>query len=310
MFKPFADIALALFNIIAISIAGVSAFNKRKDYSDALEDEKKKKQKWIKSHFRAFKSVYAVAYRAIVVAIVISILIIGFGVRWSEVFQQEEQIETPQPVKTPSPPPAVTTKYTKEDAWLDELDPIISKHKAFFLYNWSSFDPIQVENATYPHCIGICIPFDKLQNYILNGSNSEQSHSEFIEYRLSYQYETLQFKYGIDDISFSDDIETASMCQFKIIVQYCNSKEFLSSTDNILFDSDWINYRSILYQSPMIDVSGRESIRITVMWKFNVRQDGPVAFNIAIIDPILRVPKADTTKEQQQNQTTKPDSIR
>jgi len=199
---------------------------------------------------------------------------------------------------------------TGSDAWLDELDPIIPKRKAFFLYNWSSFDPVQVEDVTYPHCIGICIPSEKVHNYIVNTTGVEQTHSEYIEYRLSYQYESLQFKYGIDDISFVNDVETASKCLYKIKVQSCNSKEFLRTDDNILFDSDWNNYRSILFQSPQIDVSGCESIRITAIWKFNVLQDGPIAFNIAIIDPILRAAKADAIIEQQPVHTTKPDSIR
>ncbi len=213
-------------------------------------------------------------------------------------------------IPTPMIVTSVPIKSSVKDAWLDELDPILHKPRAFFIHEWSRYDLIQIEDTIYQHSIGICIPSDKLKAYCDIPPVGEILHNEYLEYRLSYKYKSFQFDYGIDDISFPEDVETASRCEYKIVVQSCNSKEYLGSTDNILYDSDWINYRSTVFRSSLIDVANSEAIRITVYWKFHLRTCGPIAFNVAIVNPILRGIKADTYISNPKRTQTKPDSIR
>jgi len=225
-------------------------------------------------------------------------------------FSNRSPEKSPIPTITPNFIISIPTKTSIQDIWLDELEPILHKPRAFYYHEWSRYDLIQIEDTIYPHSIGICIPSDELKEYCNDGFSDEILHDEYLEYRLAYKYKSFQFDYGIDDISFPDDVETASRCEFKIVVQSCNSKEYLGSKDNILFDSDWINYRSIIYRSSMIDVSSCENIRITVYWKFYFRTCGPIAFNIAIINPILRGKKVDTYVSEPSSTHSKPDSIR
>lgn len=207
-------------------------------------------------------------------------------------------IEKTAPPYTPPATPYAPASTWTVDAWLDELDPIIAKDNAFFLTNWNSFEPVQVESTPYIHSIGARIPYDKLVELIQNAPVEEQEHSEYLEYRLSRRYKSLQFDYGIDDSSYSNEYASASMCEFKIVVQSCDSQTYLGKDDNVLFDSDWINYRCTKHPSPSIDVSGSEAIRITVFWKFYVHQDEPIAFNVAIVNPFLRAAKSGTMPSQ------------
>ena len=200
-------------------------------------------------------------------------------------------------VPTGSPPPGIN------DVWLDELDSILPRKRAFFVKAWNSYIPVEVGNTIYPHCIGVCIPKEVQEAYYEENSPDRQVHSEYIEYSLSNKYQSFQFDYGIDDCSFPDYVEEESLCEFNIVVQSCNSTEFLKEHDNVLFDSGWINYRCGIHRIPEIDVSGCEALRITVTWSFYVRQDRPLAFNIAILNPILRVEKFNIKS------ITKPDSI-
>jgi hypothetical protein len=48
-----------------------------------------------------------------------------------------------------------------------------------------------------------------------------------------------------------------------------------------------MNYRRTLRVSKDIDVSDVETIRLTVYWEFDVIQSKPLAFNVAIVNPIL-----------------------
>ena len=240
------------------------------------------------------------AYKASIIIFVISVLLVlmlDIVVPIVITASTESTSETPTPPATPSAPISTQTV----DAWLDELDPIIAKSSAFFLTNWNSFEPVQVESTPYIHSIGIRIPYETFVELIQNAPVEEQIHSEYIEYRLSNNYESFQFDYGIDDSSYSDEYESASMCEFKILVQSCDSQNYLGPDDNILFDSGWYNYRCTVHHSPLINVSGCEAIRITAIWKFYVRQNGPVAFNIAIVNPILRAAKADAMVSQTPN---------
>jgi len=214
------------------------------------------------------------------------------------------------PTTTPNPVQPPLTKMNVKDVWLDEMKPILPRNKSVFLHEWNKFDPILIKGVFYPHSIGLCIPEDELDDYFDEASPNVQEHSEDIEYLLSYNYQTLQFDYGIDDLSFPENIETACKCEFKIVVQSCNSSDYLGSSSDILYDSDWINYRSSIRRSPSIVVSDCESIRVTVTWKFNVRAEGPIAFNIAIINPILRGKKTGSNVSEPSSTHTKPDSIR
>lgn len=182
-------------------------------------------------------------------------------------------------------------KRSAKDSWLDELDPILDEEGAFFIGKWDVFDKIKVEDTIYPHSVGICIPLEYQWKYI-NLHNPEQiPHNEIIEYTLGYEYKTFQFDYGIDDSSFPDGIKKAPRCEFRIIVQACNSKDYVQSKDEPLFDTGWRNYRCCAHRSTEMDVSGCEAMRITVRWRFNVQQNGPIAFQIAIFNPILRAAK-------------------
>lgn len=310
MLKPWADIALVFFNILALCIAAVSTLSRRQEYQEALIVERKKPGSLFLARVRAIKSVFYIAIYSIFFAIIISAVIIGFGVDWKEVRKKDGAETSQSPTPSPNVVVSVPIKSSVQDSWLDDLDPILHKPRAFFYREWSKYDLIQIEDKPYPHSIGICIPADELKEYCDKGSSNEISHNEYLEYRLSYKYKSFQFDYGIDDISFPDDVETASRCEFKIVVQSCNSKEYLASEDNILYDSDWINYRSIIYRSALIDVSNCENIRITVHWKFYLRSCGPIAFNIAIINPILRGKKIDPNVSEPSSTHTKPDSIR
>lgn len=194
-------------------------------------------------------------------------------------------------------------KGSVKDTWLDDMNSILPRERAFFIHSWNSYNPIEVGNTIYPHCIGVCIPKEAQEEYYEENSPDQQIHSEYIEYSLSNKYQTFEFDYGIDDCSFPDNVEEESLCEFNIVVQSCNSTEFLKEQDNILFDSGWINYRCGIHRAPEIDVSGCEALRITVTWRFFVRQDGPIAFNVVILNPILRVAKFNI------DSTTKPDSI-
>ena len=226
----------------------------------------------------------------------------------------QEPAEKSEEAASPTASPAVVMPLpvisNLSDAWLDELQPILPRNHSFFVHEWSKFDLIQVGDISYPHSIGVCIPWTDQIDYCRRNPPEEQEHSEYIEYLLSYKYKTLQFDFGIDNTSFPEEIEDACKCEFKVLVQSCSSKEYLGESDNILYDSDWINYRSSLQRTKLMDVTGCEAIRITVFWKFSVRQNGPIAFNLAIFNPILRATRSNQNLSSPDETHTKPDSIR
>ncbi len=303
MLKPWAEIVLAFCNILAICIASVSTLFKKVEFKRTLEDEKKKPGKTVLARLRAIRSVYNIAYYSILSALVISIVVLGLGVKWTLVFSGGNASATPFPEITPFPATIVPPIQNPNDVWLDEIDSILPRKRAFFVHAWNSYSPVEVGNTIYPHCIGVCIPKEAQDAYYDENSPDQQIHKEYIEYSLSNKYQYFQFDYGIDDCSFPADVEDESLCEFNIVVQSCNSTEFLKEHDNILFDSGWINYRCGIHSVQEIDVSGCEAIRITVTWRFYVRQNRPIAFNIAILNPILRVAKFNI------DSTTKPDFI-
>lgn len=226
----------------------------------------------------------------------------------------QEPAERSEEAASPTTSPAVVMPLpvisNLNDAWLDELQPILPRSNSFFIHEWSKFDLIQVGDISYPHSIGVCIPWTDQIDYCRLNPPEEQEHNEYIEYLLSYKYKTFQFDFGIDNTSFPEDIEDACKCEFKVYVQSCNSKDYLGESENILYDSGWLNYRSSLQRSKLMDVSGCEAIRITVFWRFSVRQNGPIAFNLAVFNPILRATKSDQNLVNSEELHTKPDSIR
>ena len=260
--------------------------NKRQKHQDTGNRKSNNKLSLIKE-VKIFLRSFLVAFIVVIISLAIDYAIIRFGT-----------VETPpvsasasvSPTFTPSPTldPAAQTVGISGYNRLEDLDPILAKPDSFFMREWDEYHPIQVNSIKYAHCIGVCIPSKEQDRYSEENLPDEQIHSEYIEYLLPNQYKSFQFHYGIDDSSFPDGVEKEPLCHYKIVVQSCNSKEYLSSKQNILFDSDWVNYRSKVYPSTLMDVSNCEAIRVTVFWKFVVRQKDPFAFNIAIINPILK----------------------
>jgi hypothetical protein len=230
---------------------------------------------------------YWVAFIIIIISLASDYVIIHYGT--TDVLQVSALASvspTVTPTSTPNPtvqPVGVSSYYRLED-----LDPILAKPDSFFMSEWDEYHSITVDDVKYEHCIGVRIPLEDQDRYSEENLPDEQMHSEYIEYLLSNQYKTFRFYYGIDDSSFPEGVDKEPLCHYKIVVQSCNSKEYLGSKQNILFDSDWLNYRSKVYPSTIMDVSSCEAIRITVYWKFVVRQKDPFAFNIAIINPVLK----------------------
>ena len=260
--------------------------SKRQKYQNRSNSKVPKKLSFIKE-LAIFLRSFLVAFIIVLFSLVLVYAINHFG-----------KIETPSvsasasvsPSSTPSPTPdpvGPTVGISGYDR-LEDIDPILAKPDSFFMREWDEYHSITVDNVKYEHCIGVRIPLEDQDRYSEENLPDEQMHSEYIEYLLSNQYKTFRFYYGIDDSSFPEGVEKEPLCHYRIVVQSCNSKEYLGSEQNILFDSDWLNYRSKVYPSTIMDVSSCEAIRITVYWKFVVRQKDPFAFNIAIINPVLK----------------------
>lgn len=197
-------------------------------------------------------------------------------------------------------------KRSAKDRWLDEIDPKVSDYSAFFFNIWDAYDNVAVKHQEFPHSIGVRIPIEDQLKYRAKPVADQVPHSEYIEYSLGFEYETLQFDFGIDDISFPHGLAEHPKCQFKIIVDACDSESFYSSKQEHLYETDWLNDRCCLRRTPEMDVSGCEAVRITIKWQFFPRENGPIAFNIAIVNPILRAEKL----RNHAISITKPDSIR
>lgn len=272
---------------------------KQKELNALLEKNKRQKHQeigirkansnlsFIKKITIFFRS-YWVAFIIVIISLASDYAIIRFGTVETPPVSASASV-SPAFTPSPTPDPATLTGGIAKYIRLEDLDPIIAKPDSFFMREWDEFHPIQVNGKQYEHCIGVCIPLEEQDQYSEENLPDEQIHSEYVEYLLSKQYKTFRFDFGIDDSSFPDGVEKESFCHYEIIVQSCNSKEYLRSKQNILFDSDWVNYRSGVFPSTLMDVSDCEAIRITVYWKFIVRQKDPFAFNLAIIDPVLKV---------------------
>ena len=197
-------------------------------------------------------------------------------------------------------------KRSVKDSWLDEIDAKVSDYSAFFIDEWDGFDKVAIKHKMYPHSIGVKIPTEDQIRYRTKIGDGQLEHIEYIEYSLGFEYDTLQFDFGIDDLSFPKGIAKHPMCLFKIIVDVCDSESFYSSKQDHIFETDWLNDQCRLRRTPEMDVSGHESVRITIKWQFSPRDDGPMAFNLAIVNPILRAEKLRNSLTS----NAKPDSIR
>lgn len=280
-------------------ISTVGSFASVTSYQEALNarnaatgDAKEKKAEKPASTTR--KENFFLKYSRTIIIIVCSIvlIIVIAIIKEATTNPQPKKLEvTPTLCKDVSPITCWPIKRSKMDSWLDDMDNYVSHDGAFYMRKWNDYIQIRIKNQIYPHCIGITIPFEKLENYYSKANPDQQVHTEYIEYSLGYAYKTLQFDYGIDDLSFPNPSLGHPRCEFRIIVDSCDSNGFVSSTQNHLFDTDWLNYRCYSRRTPEMDVSQCETVRITVMWRFYVRQNGPIAFYLVIANPLLRAAK-------------------
>ena len=242
-----------------------------------------------KSHIRAFfhRFKYLLLIFIIVVVLIFSIKII-MGITDNTVSSNASPAKS-SPIEAQTPITSWPIKRSTKDRWLDEMDNLkVSAKDAFFRNEWNAFDMVTVKHQIFPHSVGVSIPQEDQKKYRSIINSGQLLHDEYVEYSLGFEYETLQFDYGIDDSSFPEGIFEHPYCQFKIIVDACNSESFYSSKQEHLFETDWLNDRCCLWRTPEMDVSGCEAVRITIKWQFFPRYDGPIALNVAIANPILR----------------------
>ena len=146
-----------------------------------------------------------------------------------------------------------------------------------------------VGQDTIQHGIGIEIPEKARAKYLKKSSNKRVNHSEYIEYSLGRKYKQLDFEFGIDQSSFESLVTETPVCLCKILIQDVPSNGFISESNNVLFDSDWFNYR-LARHAASVDVSDVETIRITVYWQFDVNPTKDTSLRLVLIDPELRNP--------------------
>ncbi len=250
--------------------------------------EKKEDKPGLKTRITNFFRKYA---RTIIIIISAVVLIFAIAIIKEATTnpEPEKPAPPPSPCKTNAPITSWPIKRSAMDSWLDEIDGYVSHTGAFFMRDWDDYHPIKIKDQVYPHSIGICIPIESQNDYYARVNPDQLIHEEYIEYSLGYSYKTLQFDYAIDDITFPDASQGHPRCDFRIVVDSCSSSGYLFSDQEHLFDTDWLNYRCrCAVRSPEMDISQCDTIRITVMWRFYMRQNGPISFNLAIMNPLLR----------------------
>lgn len=281
------------------SVASISAYQAMLDEQNRIPIEDKKPIKPVKSKatlkpkspIRRF--LYRFKYLLIIIAIV---AVLSFAIqiiksRTEKSITPQTPQDTPLQAETNTPITSWPIKRSAKDRWLDEMEPKVSDYNAFFVSMWDGFDEVTVKDYVYPHSIGVKIPLKDQKKYRATIGGGLIEHKEYIQYSLGFEYETLQFDFGIDGLSFPDGVAEHSKCLFKIIVDVCDSGTFYSSKQKHLFETDWLNDQCCLHRTPEMDVSGYESVRITFMWQFSPNENGPSAFNLAIANPILRAEK-------------------
>ena len=279
------QILSAILTVASFLLTIINHFNKPDLYARIKKEQREKYNSYFVADFLAC----FIVYKMKMISAAISVISATAFVLLTTFLPSQTTIIDIQSTQTiaPTPSPTPTIVIDADDAWLDEVDPVLPRKDAFYRNRWSLFDSIVIDDITYSHSIGVRIPQEDQLDYFKDNPPEQQEHSEYIEYPLAYQYKTLQFDYGIDDSSFPDDVECAPQCEFKIVVQYCESDDYLKSDENILYQTEWLNYRRTLHQSDPIDISSTETCRITVYWRFYVHQEKPLALNVAIVNPIL-----------------------
>lgn len=297
------------------SVASVTAYQAMQDEKNKIsgaqvntESKQNEKSSSSKTKSRMMRFIHRFKYLLIILAIVIILI---FGIEFiKELTDKNEPSLDPKPTILPlenqGPITSWPIKRSAKDRWLDEMDAKVSNYSAFFIDEWDGFDEVSIKHKKYPHSIGVKIPIEDLIRYRTKIGVGQLEHIEYIEYSLAFEYDTLQFDFGIDDLSFPKGVAEHPMCLFKIIVDVCDSESFYSSKQNHVFETDWLNDQCCLRRTSEMDVSGHESVRITIIWQFSPRDDGPMAFNLAIVNPILRAEKLRNSVIS----NTKPDSIR
>ena len=292
MYKTFWQIFSAILTVASFLFTIISHFNKPDLFERIKKEQREKHESYLVADFLAcfivYKKKMISAVFTLISATAFVLLTTLLPGQTNVIDIQSTQTIAPQP--SPSPTPMIV--IDADDAWLDEVDPLLPRKDAFYKDRWSLFDSIVIDDVAYSHSIGVRIPQDKQLDYYKSNPPEQQTHKEYIEYPLAYKYRTLQFDYGIDDSSFPDDVECAPQCEFKIVVQSCKSDDYLKNDEDILYQTDWLNYRRTLHRSDPIDVSGTETCRITVLWRFYVHQEKPLALNVAIVNPILYAVKS------------------
>lgn len=293
MDKTLLTIITAIISVASFIITFINHFDKPDLYNRVKRELMEKHGKSFRTNITAFFLVYTGKFISAVVAIIsaIAFVLILFFMPSGNRLDAAVLTASPTPTITPSAKPSpAPTKINQ--ARLDELTPLdMEPDAAFCFQQWAYLLPIKVNDVEYEHSIGIRIPTAVSEDYKKHHDSNREVYKAYVEYSLAYQYEKLSFNYGIDDSSFREDALCPPQCHFWIVVQSCSSEEELADDENIIFQTDSLNYRRSLHNSGDIDVSGAETIRITVYWEFDVIQSKPLAFNVAIINPILYAKK-------------------
>ncbi len=270
----------ALLNIILIisTIISVLAviFNQKSIFKSTLNEERSRCRN---RHLALLKAIFMV-YKIPLIVISISLLAIISNCLLTK---------TDVPVLSPTNAQTHEPNLVQRDSavYLDEFEPLLPRTEAVITQEWGPFEEISIDGVAYQHGIGFRIPQDAQENYYSNHNTERIQHVEFIEYQLDYSYKVLNFDYGIDDSSFPQNSDNDYQCVVWIVVQSIDSTKLQSADENILFQTDKMNYRRSLHNSGNIDVSGSEIIRIAVFWEFEVDQSKQLALNVAIANPIL-----------------------
>jgi hypothetical protein len=282
MLKPWAEIGLAIIYLFGFSITVVGFSLEIKKFLPVYRNARK--QHGILVSF--FKSVFEVFGRllaAILVTAFIAVTFYVFGTIKPPPDTPPKPTITPTNKLSPSPTSTVL-KETK----LDDYS-ILSKRpdEAFVFQQWTDLYPIKINNIEYENSIGVRVPAEACEYFKNNHDTQRKDYNASIEYSLAYQFDTLRFQYGIDDNTFREDGLYPPQCHFWIIVESCGSDADSDEKPVELYRTDRMNYRRTLRVSKDIDVSDVETIRLTVYWEFDVIQSKPLAFNVAIVNPIL-----------------------
>lgn len=279
-------IILAIISVSSGFITFLNHFNKPELYYKTQKEYRKKYRSRIVADLLAFFVVYTTKLVSAAVAIISAVAIVLILFLMPSIDEPITSISADSEISSEISPPLSGPATNQTN--LENLTPLREEPRdAFFFHEWKRLYPIKINDIEYDHSIGISLPAEVCKDLKKNHDSEREDYKAYIEYSLAYQYETLSFDYGIDDNSFIDDGLYPPQCHFWIVVQSCDSENELSEDENVLFETEPLNYRRSLHSSGDIDVAGAEAIRITVYWEFDVIPAKPLAFNVDIINPIL-----------------------